>query len=310
MSMGIGDQNLHMLTGGILGQCGHPVEVSPSLFKSYFAGGGTQTCPAENCGRAIDLWEAVKACFLGAGAAFSLLTPLGGMSVWTTIQIEPGEFFELDLETLGVASDDIVRGITLTGFSHMDVPPVTPALIFGNQPRLPVHLPHQLTFFGVNKAGGQPVTQVGNFNVHVQFLPKQETPYRQLLLGGVIALGDGDKRGGVIDAHTAADIALDSFTTQLVQQLTPYQEPRLGFLEKVGMLMVARSQSGLPPVPEPLLKTLGVLNQRRNWAVHPSRVTRELTDDVAADCLTASLFLIHLVELSTGAENSDSTVVT
>lgn len=271
MPEGKENENLHIVFRGIAGQCNHLIDVSPSLFDNHFASGGRQMCPASGCNSAFDLWEAVKACFLGAGAVFSLLAPLGGMSLVKSIQIKPGEFFQLNLEDLGIAPDDIVRGINLTGFTSGDTPPVMPALIFGNQPRLPVHLPHQLTFFGVDKAGGEPVTEIGNFHVHVQFLPKQETPYRQLLLDGTIALGDGDKRRGVIDAHTAADIALDSFATELMQRLTPYGEPRLGFLEKVGVLIVARSKSGLPPAPERRLRTLAVLNQRRNWSVHPTR---------------------------------------
>ncbi|MBX7443371.1 MULTISPECIES: hypothetical protein [unclassified Arthrobacter] len=294
----LADEQFHSEYQGIVGQCGHLVGEASELFEEYFNSQGQQKCSAPACGAPLNLWSAVRGCFLSAGAAFQLLAPFGGRTLIKAIRIQPGRFYNVNLDELGVAPDDIVRGVNLTGVVKEIGPTVLPALMLGNQLKLPVHLPHRLTLFGVDKNGEAPVTDEGLFQMHVQFVPKQESAHRQLLLDGAIALGEGDLRRGVIDAHTAADIALDAFATQTLQQMTPFGEPRLGFLEKVGVLMLTRAGAGHPPVPGYLLDTLQVLNRQRNQSVHPSRSKKPLTSEVAADCLAASIFLVHLVDAS------------
>ncbi|MEC5179948.1 hypothetical protein [Arthrobacter sp. CG_A4] len=284
---------MHMDFQGLLGQCGHVVGLTPELFAEYFDPAVEQECPVPECRANFDLWSSVKSCFVGAGSTFSLLAPLGGRTTIASVEIIAGQTMTLDLGAFGITPNDIVRGVSLTGTDAGTDGLIVPALMFGNQPKLPSHLPHQLYFYGVPQ-GPMPPSK-SYFSVHVQYLPAQEEPHLNLLSDGAFAHGDHDYRRGIIDAHTAADIALQLFISRSLNPLTPYDESRLGFLEKVAVLALTRAAAGLSAPPVLLLEAFRGLNRSRNRAVHPSKGTNTVDEEMGAECLTASVFLMRFI---------------
>jgi|GEM_PF-4490657 len=282
--------------------CGHSLLPTRELFHTYF----DQTPHSCVCGIPVDAWDLVRGCFVGAGATFSLLAPIGGKSSISTLTLKLGELFHLDLRTLDIEPTDIVTMVNFTGISEVaqegdDFSSIFPAMLFGNAVPTRSVLQHEMTIFPAPVGPTPPVE--GTFNLYVHFVEEQREIHRALLLDSIRSHGEGDYRRSILNAHTAADTALEDTIRRQLDALTPSNlqgDLDLGFRGKIQSLASARYLGGLPELSPTLIRLLYDLNARRNRIAHPSKKPKQLTQEIAADLLTAALFLVELAESDFG----------
>lgn len=278
--------------------CGHTFLPSPELLLQYF----TQTPLSCGCGSPIDVWDRVRDCFVGVGAVFSLLAPIGGQTSISTVTLKSGEIFTLDMRTLGIEPTDVITMVNFTGVSD-DGPgddifsSMVPALLFGNSVPTKTSLRHEMEIFPV-PVGPKPPAE-GTFNLFVHFIAEPREIHRALLLDAVRAHGEGDYKRSVLNAHTAADTALDAALSRRLGTREAKKlkgEVDMGFRGKVQSLALVRSAAGLPEFSSTFVQHLYDLNARRNNVAHPPKGPLRVDLEGVADMLTAALFLVELSE--------------
>lgn len=277
-----------------LNTCGHVIPALPEFFDRHWEGYEHQSCSI--CGKQFALWEEVCKCFTDAGRTFSVLAPLGGQRIFGDFELLRGETFTLDLNRLDVPPNAVVRAVYLTCIDR-DSPPegpdggLQPTLLVGNKLQIQ-NLPHLLTFYPM-PFGKPPEKQA--VTIHVEFLDVQASATRTQLADALVAHGDGDHRKAVIEAHTAADLALEQACARVLDDLSGQEVGNMSLMAKVGVLTALLRAQGHRP-PEALVSSIRLLNSRRNSVAHPRRRKQPLDENVAATCLAAALFALTLAE--------------
>lgn len=276
-----------------LEDCGHSTVFTQELVLSYFRSTDS-VCP--QCGGALDLWNLLLSCWTGVGATFNLLAPRGGRVLLETRQIEIASIVTLELVELGVPADATIRGINLTRNSAPGEVggTVFPALLFGNEIRQG-NLPHVVTIYVVPQ--GESAPSSANFALYVQFVPHQPDLHRRLMVGALIAHGDGDAPRALIDAHTAVDQAIGDALAQRTGGLLS-GKTRLRFPDKIAVIDSMRRESGLPTIPTRLRNGLFHLSRKRNQVAHPSTRAGLPAEKGTAELLVAAFLGMCLAESS------------
>ncbi|MCU1505693.1 MAG: hypothetical protein JWP05_662 [Microbacteriaceae bacterium] len=265
-----------------------------------------QTPLSCGCGEQIDVWDLVRGCFVGVGAVFSLLAPVGGQNSISTLTLKRREIYTLDLKTLGIEPTDIVTMVNFTAVSESApeggiFSSMTPAMLFGNAMPTKTALQHEMLIYPV-PVGPKPPAE-GTFNLYVHFIEEQREIHRALLLDAIRAHGEGDYKRSILNAHTAADTALENALSRRLGAREASKlggEVNMGFRGKVQSLALARSSAGLHELSPTFVQHLYDLNARRNKVAHPSKEQGLLDQDGMADLLTAAVFLVELSESDFG----------
>ena len=276
--------------------CPHCLYGFPPLSKSapLFFESGSVTCG--NCHKSSSLWEAALHVVRGSGGSFFAVNSLGAMMTHFLFNLAAGEHKELDLTAEGVPQDATILRLNMTPQSSDYFAQVKHGNSAGTRllgPKVYVYgMP-----IGSGTAGGKIAAMV------TWIRGKDAAESWVYLIDAFEAISSGRFWHVILPAHVAFEIALIPLLKRELEKriarerVRDFLESGLGASAALNVVLpLLREISGIPQLDPAIRGQLNRLRELRNKLVHEGLAKESVTEEIAGELLTASVFGLEYLE--------------